>query len=97
MKNVYNIIDESPFYLEKEGFTFYFSSEFNRKRFEKSYKEYLKEENSKINNRYNFKVDLTIPLLLSFYQRIEKRGFRVYRTIDNFKLIKTINFSSIML
>ena len=45
MKNVYNIIDDSPFYFDKKGLRFYFSSELNRERFNSKYKEYLNEEN----------------------------------------------------
>lgn len=97
MKNVYNIIDESPFYFDKKGLRMYFSSEFNRKRFKEAYEKFIKEENIKLNNRYNFRVDLSLPLLLSYYQRIEKRGFRIYRIEDNFRLLKDINFSSIIL
>lgn len=94
MKNVYNIIEESPFYLDIENYRFYFSSEFNRVRFENKYKEYIKEENNKINHRYNFNVNLSIPLLFSLYSRIEKRGFRVYSLTDEFLLLKEIKFSS---
>ena len=94
MKNVYNIIDESPFYFDKNGLRFYFSSELNRKRFKEKFKEWILEENNKINHRYNFNVNLSIPLLFSLYSRIEKRGFRVYSLADEFLLLKEINFSS---
>lgn len=97
MKNVYNIIDESPFYLDRKGLRFYFSSELNRTRFNNQYKNYLVEENTKLNNRYLFSVDLSIPLLLSLYLKIEKRGFKVLRIDDNFKLNKDIKFSTIIL
>lgn len=97
MKNVYNIIDESPFYLDKNGFRFYFSSELNRTRFNNRVKEYLQEENLKLNHRYLFNIDLKCPLLLSLYLKIEKRGFKVIRIEDNFKLNKDIKFSTIIL
>lgn len=97
MKSVYNIIEESPFYLDKNGYRFYFSSELNRKRFNSKYKEWILEENSKLNNRYLFFVDLYTPLLISLYIKIEKRGFKVLRINDNFKLNKDIKFSTIIL
>lgn len=97
MKNVYNIIDESPFYLDKKDYRFYFSNELNRSRFDSKYKEYLLEENTKLNNRYLFSVDLSIPLLISLYIKIEKRGFKVLRIEDNFRLNKDIKFSTFIL
>lgn len=97
MKNVYNIIDESPFYFDKNGLRFYFSSELNRKRFKDKFKEWILEENTKLNNRYLFNIDLTTPLLLSLYMKIEKRGYKVLRIDDNFKLNKDLKFSTIIL
>lgn len=96
MKNVYNIIEESPIYFEKGGIQFYFSSEFNLRRFKDSYKDYIKEENRKINNRYKIYVDLTYPLMLSLYVKIEKRGFKVFDTNLNLLLINDIKFSTII-
>lgn len=96
MKKVYNIIDESPFYFELNGINFYFSSEFNLKRFKDSWKTYIKEENTKFLNRYNVGVDLTLPFIFSLYKKIEKRGYKVL-TNSNFKLNKDLKFSTIIL
>lgn len=96
MKKVYNIINESPFYFELNGINFYFSSEFNLRRFKDSWKSYIKEENTKFLNRYNVGVDLTLPLIFSLYKKIEKRGYKVL-TNSNFKLNKDLKFSTIIL
>ena len=96
MKKVYNIINESPFYFELNGINFYFSSEFNLRRFMDSWKSYIKEENTKFLNRYNVGVDLTLPLIFSLYKKIEKRGYKVL-TNSNFKLNKDLKFSTIIL
>lgn len=96
MKKVYNIIDESPFYFELNGINFYFSSEFNLKRFKDSWKTYIKEENTKFLNRYHVGVDLTLPFIFSLYKKIEKRGYKVL-TNSNFKLNKDLKFSTIIL
>ena len=96
MKNVYNIIDESPFYFTLKGIEFYFSSEFNLRRFKERYKNYIKEENAKINHRYNINIELFYPLLLSLYKKIEKRGFKIYDTNLDLLLINEIKFSTII-
>lgn len=94
MNQVYNIIEESIYFLDKGGLRFYFSSEFNRKRFKEKSTSYIKEENRKIVNRYKQNIDLTQYMLVSLYKKIEKRGFRVYLLEDNIKLFENITFHS---
>ena len=57
MKNVYYELEESPFWLEYKDLKLYFSSDFNRERFKEKAKEYIRNENLKLNTRYRFKVD----------------------------------------
>ena len=82
MAEVYNIIEDSVFYQDKKGLRFYFSSEFNKKRFKKGVDLFIKTENRKVENRYKVRIDLDQFMAITFYKRIEKRGFRVF-DLDN--------------
>ena len=84
LNKVYQDINESPYYVEIDDFTFYFSSDFYRKKFKNSVYSYVKEEEFKLRNRYhilniNFFNLLKEVLMISLYKKIEKRGFRVYK------------------
>lgn len=71
-------INKSDLTIEECGFRFYFTSLFNQKRFKEGFQEYINTENLKFKIKYKVNVDLTKVFLLSFYKRIEKRGFKVY-------------------
>lgn len=80
---VYQNIEESPIFYQYENFKFYFSSAFYRRNFKNRIEGYLKEETYKTMNRYKVLNDkffelLKEVLLISYYKKIEKRGFRVY-------------------
>ena len=55
----------------------FFSSLFIRKKFIENIYEYIKNQNMKLSSMYKLNIDLTEMLLLSYYKKIEKRGFRV--------------------
>lgn len=76
-KRVEYDIYESDYYYRINGYTFYFSSMFNRDRFITKFSKFVKEENNKIIVKYHVSIDLTEYLLIAFYKKIEKRGFRV--------------------
>ena len=76
-KMVFLNIEESNYILEKDGLRFYFSSEFNKNRFKFRVDDYILEETLKLHNKYKIKANYSLILLLSFYRKIEKRGWRV--------------------
>lgn len=78
MKQVFYDLNESYYFSDISDMRFYFSSSFNKKRFEERYQEFIKCEEDKINAKYGIKLILKNYLLLSFYTKIEKRGFRAY-------------------
>lgn len=78
-KDVYQNIEDSIFFTQKGKMIFYFSSEFNRRRFEKSYKEYIREQTARIKNKYHVNIKLDEYLLIALYKKIEKRGFRIFK------------------
>lgn len=86
---IYYNIEESDFIVVYNDFDFYFSSEFNKKRFKQKMKEYLKIENDKLNSKFGCLIDADFLLLYSLYKKIEKRGFLIkYRN----KEMKYISF-----
>lgn len=80
---VYNNIDDSVFFIDIGKCRLYFSSIFNRTRFFNNYKNYIVEENAKLENKYHVKIVANYYLLFAFYKKIEKRGFRIENNITN--------------
>ena len=69
--------EKTPFTITKDGLKFYFSSSFNQRRFNFRVDDFIVQETLKLNNRYKVKANYTLILMIAFYKRIEKRGFRV--------------------
>lgn len=74
---VYNDISKSPFCYQVGELIFYFSSEFNKRRFINGYEEYIVDETHKLESKYHVQLDLELELTVAFYKRIEKRGYKV--------------------
>lgn len=58
-------------------YIFYFSSKLYMKKFKEGVLNYIILESAKITNKYKIKINITNYLSVSFYKKIEKRGFRV--------------------
>ena len=71
------ILKESKYKYHYEGMTFYFSSEFYLNKFKTLVKNYIDTETFKLYNKYKILCDFKVYLALSFYRKIEKRGFYV--------------------
>lgn len=76
-RGIYWNLSESNISYQAEGLTFYFSSNFNKMRFEKDYRNYIITESNKLFNKYRVPFNFELFLLLAKYRSIEKRGFRV--------------------
>lgn len=76
-RGIYWNLSESNITYQAEGLTFYFSSTFNKMRFEKDYRNYIITESNKLFNKYRVPFNFELFLLLAKYRSIEKRGFRV--------------------
>lgn len=70
-------IKESKYIFVVDGLMLYFSSNFNKERFISNYNTYLDEESIKLENKYKVNIDLKRLLIVSFYKKIEKRGFYI--------------------
>lgn len=72
----YNLY-QSPYFTHYKKHTFYFSSQFNKERFDSRIDKYIENENNKINSKYLCEINGSIVLALTLYRTIEKRGFYV--------------------
>lgn len=90
MKRVEYNLNNSDYSLVVNGFKFIFSSEFNKMRYELNYSDFIEEETAKLKARYNVNINLEKYLLVVFYKKIEKRGFRVL-TYKNDDIIELSN------
>ena len=82
-KNIYYNIEDSDIKLNYRDLILYFSSDLNAKRFKEKSNNFVELENQKLKNKYHLELDLSDLLILSYYTKIEKRGFKVYkREID---------------
>lgn len=89
---VYNNIENSNFFIDVGKVRIYFSSEFNKNRFLKNYRTYIDEENAKIENKYHVKIVANYYLLIAFYKKIEKRGFRIENNVTNARVNENLTF-----
>lgn len=72
----YNLF-KSPYYTQYLTHQFYFSSQFNKVRFDDKLQDFIENENSKLNSKYLCEINAKIVLALCLYRKIEKRGFYV--------------------
>lgn len=81
VRGIYYDLKESDyiakFNINNEEIILYFSSLFLRKKFLENVGSYIHTENVKLSCIYKIDIDATKLLLLSYYKKIEKRGFRV--------------------
>ena len=88
MKRVEYDINKSEYYFRVNKLTFFFSSKFNKTRFENGFIDYVNEETNKIKAKYKVDINLANYLLLAYYKKIEKRGFKVLTYDDNDVIIE---------
>ena len=87
MRRVEYDIEKSNYRFECNHLIFYFSSSFNRLRFKDKYSEYLVLETNKLKAKYHVNINAIPYLLIAFYKKIEKRGFRVLTYNENNDII----------
>lgn len=72
----YNLF-KSPYHTQYKNHTFYFSSQFNKDRFDNKLQTFVDTEKLKLNSKYYTEIRSEIVLALTLYRLIEKRGFYV--------------------
>lgn len=76
-EKIFYDLTESTEFVELLNTRFYFSSSFNKERFLNGYEDYIKEEEDKIKAKYGINISISYYLLISYYIKIEKRGFYI--------------------
>ena len=83
MRRVEYDINKSEYHIKVNSFDYYFSSVFNLKRFVNNYDYFVEEETNKLKAKYKVNIDIYDYLVMVFYKKIEKRGFKVLIHKDN--------------
>lgn len=94
---IYLDLTESEYKVKKLGLTFYFSSKFYMEKFQNQVETYTHNEMLKLYNKYRVSSNLKIFLTISFYKRVEKRGFRIYDNIRNQEINRNVVISETIL
>lgn len=84
---IYLNLKESEYKINYNGLIYYFSSELYLNKFKNNVKQFIIEETAKIKAKYKINIYLDTMLIISFYKKIEKRGFRVVYK-ENEKIIE---------
>lgn len=88
MKRVEYDLNESNYITKIHDYIFYFSSAFNQERFLKGYHAFAIEELNKLKAKYHTNIDIYDYLVLVYYKKIEKRGFKVLTYNTNNDIIE---------
>lgn len=85
---IYYNIEKSPYVYKTVYFDFYFSSQFYLNKFKREVYEYIDIEQNKLKVKFRHLVSFERILMLDYYTKVEKRGFKVYdklkeKFIDN--------------
>ena len=88
MNRVEYDMNVSNYSHQVNDYVFFFSSEFNKKRFIEGYNEYATNETNKLKVRYHVNIDIYDYFVIAYYKKIEKRGFRVLTYDDSKGIIE---------
>lgn len=76
-KGIYWDLEESNYCFKFEGIEYYFSSMFYLNKFKNNVERFITEETTKLEIKYKILIDFRIYLAISYYKKVEKRGFRI--------------------
>lgn len=80
---IYLNLDESTYKVKKFGLLFYFSSLLYMEKFNKNVEKYVEMENIKLANKTKLVINFNKLFAISYYQKIEKRGFKIKDVTTN--------------
>ena len=86
-------LKESKFIVKVYNMTFYFSSELYMKKFAQTVENYAITENLKFQGKYGVNVEFKKLFAISYYKKLEKRGFRIVEDETKTVISPDINFS----
>lgn len=76
-KGIYWNLEESEYSFKFEGIEYYFSSIFYLNKFKNNVERFITDETTKLEIKYKILIDFRIYLAISYYKKVEKRGFRI--------------------
>lgn len=91
-RGIYLNLKESEYYCNFKGLTFYFSSRQYLEKFINNVENYINTETMKMKVKYNIIISLDLFFMLSFYKKIEKRGFRVYDNLNKKEISANVGY-----
>lgn len=94
---IYLNLNESEYFVNLAELTFYFSSELYRNKFKKLVPEFIKNENIKMNIKYDININLDLYFAISLYKKIEKRGFRIYDNLNKKVITRNVKYTGNLL
>ena len=71
-------IKESYYHVIRYGLIFYFSSKLYLDKFVQNVDNFVNEESCKLKNKYKLNFNFDTFFAISYYKKIEKRGFYIY-------------------
>lgn len=79
-------LDKSKYISQYYDLKFYFSSDFYQKKFDQSLYDFIDHECIKLSAKYNVPInthELKKSLAISLYKKVEKRGCKIVRRVQN--------------
>lgn len=83
-------IKESDYSYNFKGLSFYFSSKQYLEKFKNNIEDYINNETMKLKVKYNIIFSIDLILMLAYYKKIEKRGFRVYDNLNKKEITENV-------
>lgn len=93
---IYFNLNESKYIVLKSGLVFHFSSKLYLDKFINNVDNYIEEETIKLENKYKMKGNFSLYLTISYYKKIEKRGFYIYDDISKREIRKDCIFLNVI-
>ena len=90
-------IRESEYKSLKYGLVFYFSSKLYLDKFNNNVNRYVDEETLKLQNKYKITCNFEVYLAISYYKKIEHRGFYVIDEVSNYEIKDNSKFLSVLI
>ena len=75
---IYYDIKEATYFYTIYNIRLYFSSKFYMNKYKNEVEGYINREAQKIKVKYKLNINMNLLLALSYYKKIEKRGFYAY-------------------
>lgn len=94
INGIYLDLNESDYIYDLDGVRYYFSSEFYLRKFKEKVLDYVNNETVKLRLKYKTNFNFDLFLSVSFYRKIEKRGFRIEDISTGNKITKETIFTN---